>query len=293
MRISWRLLLSGVLFTAMATGCGSKGDAGAAGATGPSGPSGPSGPTGTGGTPGGPSGAPGIFGAATRLPNGMWVTPLAVPGSTLQQLKPGLTAFPGFVAGQPISLAMSPDRTTLAVLTSGYNNNYDATGSLVPAASNEYLFIFDVTGAAPVQAQVLQIPDAYVGLAFTPDGTRLVASGGGDDALHVFAKTVATWGPVTGSPIALGHAAGPSSAPPVAKAAVGLAQGPMAQGIGVTADGAYAVVANRYNDSITVVNLATRAVPPLLPAASTPTRWRWWAARRPSSPASAIARSWW
>jgi YVTN family beta-propeller protein len=197
---------------------------------------------------------------AMALPNGTFVTPTAVPGTTIQQLNPGLASLPGFVAGQPISLAMSPDRTTLAVLTSGYNNNYDEKGNLIPAASGEYVFIFDVTSAVPVQKQVLQIPDSYVGLSFTPDGKRLLASGGGDDALHVFAKTLATFGPVSGSPFALGHLAGPSSAPPVSKSAVGLAQGPMAQGIAVTADSAFAVVANRYNDSISVVNLSTGAV---------------------------------
>jgi len=195
--------------------------------------------------------------AATRLPTGQFVTPTAAPGSTYRQLNPGLKDFPDFVAGQPISLAMSPDRATLLVLTSGYNNNYDqAAGNaskpgylpIIPADSNEYVFVFDVTGKTPVQKQVLQVPDTYVGIAFAPDGDHFYVSGGGDDNLHVFALTKGTWAEVSPA-IALGH-----------KAGNGLSQGPMATGLAVTADGKRAVVANRYNDSISLVDLATGKV---------------------------------
>jgi len=198
----------------------------------------------------------------TPLPTGQFLTPLATPCSTFQYLNPGLAAFPDFVAGQVMSEALTADAKTLALLTSGYNNNYDNTGALVPAGSYEYVFLFDVSGSAPVQKQVLQIADTYQGIAFSPDGGKLIVSGGGDDNLHIFAKGASGFAEAAGSPIALGHHAGPSTAPVPAsmKPANGLAQGPLAQGVAVTADGNFAVVANRYNDSITVVNLATSAV---------------------------------
>jgi YVTN family beta-propeller protein len=180
----------------------------------------------------------------TQVSTGQAITPTAAPGSTFQTLNPGLKDFPGFVAGQPISEAISPDRKTLLVLTSGYNNNYDNVGNVIVAASNEYVFVFDVSVNPPVQKQVVQVPNTYAGITFAPDGSKFYVSGGGDDQLHVFAQTSGAWAEASGSPIALGH-----------KSGNGLAQGPLATGVAVTADGKRAVVANRYNDSITVVDL--------------------------------------
>ncbi len=191
------------------------------------------------------------------LPTGQSMTPRAAPGSTYRQLNPGLHDFPEFVAGQPISLALSPDRKTLLVLTSGYNNNYDASAGSVSkpstlpiavGASNEYVFVFDVSREEPVQKQVLQVPDTYVGIAFGPDDSRFYVAGGGDDNLHVFASAKGVFAEA-GAPIALGHGAGN-----------GLSQGPLASGLAVTADGKRAVVANRYHDSISVVDLSTGKV---------------------------------
>ena len=175
---------------------------------------------------------------------GQVLTPTAASGSTFQTLNPGLKDFPGFVAGQPISEAMSPDRKTLLVLTSGYNNNYDNLGNVLVADSNEYVFVFDVSVNPPLQKQVVQVPNTYAGIAFAPDGSKFYVSGGGDDQLHVFAQASGAWAEASGSPIALGHAS-----------ANGIVQGPLATGVAVTADGKRAVVANRYNDSITVVDL--------------------------------------
>ena len=51
------------------------------------------------------------------------------------------------------------------------------------------------------------------------------------------------------SPISLGHTSG-----------IGIKQKPMAEGVAVTSDGALAVVANRYNASVTVVDLRSATV---------------------------------
>ncbi|TKC81621.1 bifunctional YncE family protein/alkaline phosphatase family protein [Trinickia terrae] len=185
---------------------------------------------------------------STLLSTGQRITPGAAPGATLVALNPGLKDLPDFVAGQPVSEALSPDRKTLLVLTSGYNNVLDAQGKLIKADSGEYVFVFDVSGGAPVKKQVLQVPDTYVGIVFAPDGQHFYVTGGGDDDLHVFALTQGAWGEV-GAPIALHH-----------KGGNGIGSSPLATGVDVTADGQRAVVANRYHDSVTLVDLAGGAV---------------------------------
>ncbi|VWC69117.1 lipoprotein [Burkholderia lata] len=185
---------------------------------------------------------------STLLSTGQRVTPSAAPGTTLVALNPGLQDVPDLIAGQPVSEALSPDRKTLLVLTSGYNNRLDAGGKLINADSNEYVFVFDVSGGTPVKKQVLPVPDTYVGLAFAPDGQHFYVTGGGDDNLHVFALSQGAWGEA-GAPIALNH-----------KGGNGLGSAPLATGVDVTADGKRAVVANRYHDSVTLVDLAAGAV---------------------------------
>src|SRR5262245_38624696 len=59
------------------------------------------------------------------VPTGMSITPTAAPGSTLQFLNPDLPGMPEYLADHPISTALSPDGSTLLVLTSGYNRVYD------------------------------------------------------------------------------------------------------------------------------------------------------------------------
>jgi DNA-binding beta-propeller fold protein YncE len=189
--------------------------------------------------------------AANRqlLPTGQYLTPTAAPGSTFTALNPGLPDAPDFTVGQTISEALSPDRKTLLVLTSGYNYVSDAKGAYLPGDSSEYVFVFDVSHGAAVKKQVLRVPNTYVGIAFAPDGKRFVVSGGGDDSLHVFEFASGSWSESSVSPIKLGHTSG-----------LGIAQGPMAQGVAITADGLEAVVANRYNASITVVRLSDGAI---------------------------------
>jgi len=199
-----------------------------------------------------------LFGASTlavaqdALPDGQSITPTAAPGAIFSSLNPGLTDYPDFTAGQAVTSVVSPDGTTLLVLTSGYNRNNDANGKVIPSASNEYVFVFDITSGSPVQKQVLQVPNTYTGVAFSPDGAEFYVSGGRDDSVHTYAKTGASW-VETGTPIVLGH--GPGN---------GLPQGPRTvppavAGLAVTADGKTIVVANYENDSISLVSTITRA----------------------------------
>jgi hypothetical protein len=103
----------------------------------------------------------GCLGAAAQaqtsgsvVPSGQTITPTAAPGSVFQDLNPGLPDHPDYRAGQAIKTAISPDGSTLLVMTSGYNNlNYSDQanagdyGYLEPSASNEYVFVYDITGA--------------------------------------------------------------------------------------------------------------------------------------------------
>src|SRR5262249_54699462 len=106
----------------------------------------------------------------TFIPTGVRITPEAAPGSLFQPLNPGLPDDPSFIVGQAVTTAVSPDGKTLLVLTSGFNSqNFTSgpnQGSTNPAESNEYIFVFDISGHKPLQNQVIQIPNAFDGLAF-------------------------------------------------------------------------------------------------------------------------------
>ena len=186
--------------------------------------------------------------ATTMLPTGQMMSPLAAPGSIYTTLNPGLQNNPTLQAGFAQSEVLSPDGKTLLVLTSGYNYVVDATGKKLPADSTQFIFVFDVSGGAPVQKQVVPVSNSYVGIAFAPDGQKFYVPGAGEDNLHVFALKAGSWAE-SGTPIKLGHTSG-----------LGLAQGATATGIAVTADGTRAVIANRYNDSVTLVDLVNMKV---------------------------------
>jgi len=189
--------------------------------------------------------------AEEALPTGQLITPTAAPGAVFTSLNPGLTDYPDFTAGQAVTSVVSPDGTTLLVLTSGYNRNHDASGKIIPRDSNEYVFVLDISSGSPAQKQVIQIPNTYSGIAFSPDGAQFYVSGGKDDSVHIYAKAGGSWAE-TGTPIMLGHATGnglPLGSRTVLPAAAGLA---------VTADGKTIVVANYENDSISLVSAITR-----------------------------------
>lgn len=193
-----------------------------------------------------------------RLPNtGQQLTPLAIAGSSFQPLNPELADNPGWRAGHAVTAVVSPDQKTMLVLTSGYNLvNYTSgpnAGSQNNADSSEYVFVYDISGnGQPSQTQVIHVPNTYAGIAFNPNGQEFYVPGGIDDNVHIFHVGHGkdkSWSEAPGSPIALGH----SASPPVSLGGVGLAVPPAAAGIAVTDDGQKLVVANYFNDSITVL----------------------------------------
>src|SRR5215471_17956794 len=140
-------------------------------------------------------------------PPGLYITPTALANAIQQPLNPGLTNYPDFVAGQAVKAVVSPDGKTLAILTAGMNSLFDSTGAVDTAASTQFLFLYDISGAnktSPVLKQVIQQPNAHVGLVWAPNSQTLYASGGCDDAIYVYSSTGSSF--ALSSKISLGHA---------------------------------------------------------------------------------------
>jgi YVTN family beta-propeller protein len=181
---------------------------------------------------------------------GQFITPTALPGAVQQLLNPQLAAYPNFVAGEAVRSQLSPDGTTLAVLCAGQNSLDDVNGNTDTAASTQFIFLYDVSGnykQAPRLLQVIQQVNSHVGLVFSPNGSKLYAAGGRDDVVYEYDKISGAF--TLAAKIALGHTAG-----------IGVNVGANASGLGISMDGKTLVVANNYNDSISVVDTASRTV---------------------------------
>jgi YVTN family beta-propeller protein len=187
-----------------------------------------------------------------QLPTGQFVTPTVLPGAIQQFLNPGLANYPNFVANEAVRSQLSPDGTTLLILCAGYNNNLDKNANSDLAASNQYIFVYNVAGpnkSNPVLSQVIQQGNSYVGLLWAPDGKTFYATGGSDDAVYVYAPVGGVWSQA--AKISLGHNG----------AGLGLfGVEPNAAGLGISPDGKTLVVANNYNDSISVIDTKSRTV---------------------------------
>ncbi|MGA8170769.1 MAG: hypothetical protein WB816_08065 [Methylocystis sp.] len=188
------------------------------------------------------------FFGGEALPTGARITPLAAPGARFLSLNPNLPLLPDFTAGQAVELAVAPDGGALLALTSGYNRNLGPDGTPIAALSNEYVFVFDISGREPIKRQVVQIPNSFLGLVWRADGAGFFVSGGVDDNIHVFKRDGVTF-VEDGAPIALNHKAG--NGPDVK---------PVAGGLAVSPDGKRLVVANVQNDSVSVIDIDRRVV---------------------------------
>ena len=189
--------------------------------------------------------------APLQLATGQHVTPTAPRGAVQQFLNPGLPAYPDFVAGEAVRSRLSPDGKTLAILCAGQNSLDNPDGNTDTAGSTQFIFLYDVSGRhreAPLLTQVIQQTNAHVGLAFSPDGGTLYAAGGRDDAVYAYARSGGLWS-LAGT-IPLGHGG----------RGVGIGVAPNASGLDVSADGRTLVVANNYNDSISVIDTASGTV---------------------------------
>jgi DNA-binding beta-propeller fold protein YncE len=194
-------------------------------------------------------------------PPGLYITPTALANAIQQPLNPGLTKYPNFVAGQAVKAVVSPEGKTLAILTAGMNSLFDSTGVVDSAASTQFLFLYDISGANktnPVLKQVIQQPNAHVGLVWAPNSQTLYASGGCDDAVYVYSNSGSSFSLT--NKISLGHAPGGCVSNATNRTGIGLGVEPNVAGLAISADGKTIVAANNYNDSISVIDTATGTV---------------------------------
>ena len=218
-----------------------------------------------------PSVQPAFAQQSQSLPNmGQQITPLAPSGARFEPLDPGLPYDPAFPAGaswlasHAVSTVVSPDHKTLLILTSGYNRVFNihtlpaaSTAPWIPAYSNEYVFIYDISQPKPVKRQVLQLPYTYNGIVFDPSGAAFYVSGGPADLIYIISRTQdGTWSDKP-AVLRLGHngaglglAVPANAAPTPINERVGVV--PCAAGVAISSDGQTLVVTNYYNDSITV-----------------------------------------
>ena len=186
--------------------------------------------------------------AGQALPTGQRLTPLAAPDARFEPLVAHVGPDPAFVADGAAAIARRPDGRQMLVLTSGYNRYNGADGKTVAAQSVQYIFRYTVDRKGSRLRQTLTVPNSFSGIAWLPDGRGFVVGGGVDDTVHVFAASGSNYAE-QGKPIALGHATGN-----------GADVKPQAAGIAVSPDGRRALVANYYNDSVSLIDLATRRV---------------------------------
>ncbi|WP_068075632.1 bifunctional YncE family protein/alkaline phosphatase family protein [Novosphingobium lentum] len=185
---------------------------------------------------------------APMLPTGQALTPLAAPGARFEPLVARTGPRPDTLADGASAMAMSPDGRTMLMLTSGFNRVNGADGAILPDQSNQYLFVYAVDDAGSHWLQTLTVPNSYSGVDWLPDGSGFVVGGGVDDVVHRFVRGAGGFA-VAGAPIKLGHPGGN-----------GFDVKPQAAGVAVSPDGRRVLVANYYNDSVSLIDLATGTV---------------------------------
>ena len=197
----------------------------------------------------------------SSTPPGLYITPKALTNAVQQDLNPGLPNYPSFVAGEAVKVVVSPDGKTLAILTAGMNSLYNSAGVVDTAASTQFLFLYDVSGAnktSPVLKQVIQQLNAHVGLVWAPDSQTLFAAGGCDDAVYVYGNAGTTFALKT--KISLGHSPNGCVSNAANRTGLGLGVEPNVAGLAISADGKTLVAANNYNDSISVIDTVAGTV---------------------------------
>ncbi|WP_338466174.1 bifunctional YncE family protein/alkaline phosphatase family protein [Novosphingobium sp. ZN18A2] len=175
------------------------------------------------------------------------VTPTAAPGASFEPLVTRIGPAPQTVADGAAAIAVSPDKRQMLVLTSGFNRYVGPNGKIMPEQSQQFVFRYAIGAKGARWIETVAVPNSYGGIAWREDGRGFVVGGGVDDALYLFAKRGAHF--VADGKIALGHAAG-----------LGADVKPQAAGVALSPDGRRALVANYYNDSVSLIDLEARKV---------------------------------
>ena len=223
-----------------------------------------------------------------QIPNmGQQITPLPYQGSggsqlggpagaQLTLLNPGLPDRPNWYAGQAATTVVSPDNNTMLVLTSGFNRVYGTVAVPLPSNpwqpqdSNEYVFIYDLSKQTPSLTQVVQIPITYFGIIFDPTSlgtlsngttryTRFYVASASYDLIHTISMDTKSmlWAEDKADTVRhiMSHKLGNGlNVSPNGATAINSQVGvyPCAAGLGISSDGLTLVVANYYNDSMTI-----------------------------------------
>ena len=147
----------------------------------------------------------------------------------------------------PLNAALSPDGTHLLVSNSG--------------AGIQSLQVVDAATGGVVQTLPYTAPaSVFVGLAYSPDGRRAYASGGGSNVIHTY--DVAPTGTLSATDdISMGVA---GSHYPL------LGSGPWPVGLSVSPDGSTLYVADNLANAVSVVNTAGATVATTIPVGSFP-----------------------
>lgn len=181
------------------------------------------------------------------LPTGQAITPTAAPGARFSPLVANIGPHPDYIADGASAIAVSPTGREMLVLTSGFNLYHGKDEKLVPNQSTQYVFLYSISGENAVRTQSLQVPNSFGGIAWEPDGRGFIVGGGVDDAVYLFERKGARF--KAAGKIPLGH-----------KNGLGAGVQPQAAGVAVGPDGRRALVANYYNDSVSLIDLVQKGV---------------------------------
>ncbi len=184
----------------------------------------------------------------TWLPSGNTLSPIAAHGTALTNLPVRLPDGHTILLSHPATMAPGADGKRFYLLTSGFNRHAGLDGKLDPEASSEWLLAYDIVDGMPVQSAVTPVPNTFDGLALSKDGKHAYVTGGPNDNLHIF-KLEANAITADGPPIPLGH-----------KSGLGIEVKPAAGAIVLSPDEKQALVANYFNDSVSLVDLESRNV---------------------------------
>jgi DNA-binding beta-propeller fold protein YncE len=181
------------------------------------------------------------------LPTGQSLTAVAAPEARFEPLTVRVGPDPAYVADGAAAIVVSPDGRDMLVLTSGFNRVNGADGKIVPAQSVQYVLRYRLGAKGARWVQTLSVADSFGGVAWRPNGAGFIVGGGVDDTVRLFARRGGDF--VDDAEIRLGHAEG-----------LGAEVKPQAAGVAVSPDGRRALVANYYNDSVSLIDLDRRTI---------------------------------
>ncbi len=187
-----------------------------------------------------------VISVAQDLPTGQKITPNAIRGARFSPLKVGIGPHPEYIADGASNMALSGDGKWLAVLTSGFNKYNDTDGKVNKEQSQQYIFLYSVGKDGAKLSQVITTENAFYGIAWTPDNKSIAVSGGVDDCVRFYDLQNGKLS-ASGEPVKLNH-----------KEGIGLEVKPQVAGLGFSPDGKYLLIANYYNDSVSLIDATNR-----------------------------------